>query len=239
MTTRDVPPPAVVPRPSPVSAAGPLLKRRRLTSAAPSQTAASTASSSAGVVSVPPRGTAASLPPCCAACDQIGHDASACPFFAGKAREAHPDGALGDTVPHMFQIEVQRDGAFFFVDGRRFRRGYASGRANNCLIDTLRQKLELICNVDWARSQLQVHFSEPGPGQVTAANFLTLDIHWARVVDLLFQNAGRTLRSDAVRIARVDAEFLGNGDVLGAGALTLNIALESGNRFVPLIPMRA
>ena len=173
----------------------------------------------------------------CAACDQLGHDAASCPFFAGRAREAHPDAALGDTVPHMFQMDVRRDGAFFWVDGRKYRRGYASGRDNNCLIDTLRQKLGLICNVEWVRSQLQLRFAEPGLAQVTADNFLTLDLHWESVVDLLFQNSGRSLRSDAVRIVCVDTQFLGNGDVRGTGGLSLFIARENGNRFVPLIPM--
>ena len=68
---------------------------------------------------------------------------------------------------------------------------------------------------------------------------MTLDFHWARVADLLYQNAGRTLRSDAVRVVCVDTEFLGNGDVLGTRALTLFIARENGNRFAPLIPMCA
>lgn len=140
-------------------------------------------------------------------------------------------------MPHMFQMGVRRDGDCFVVDGRRYRRGFASGRANNCLIDTLRQKLGLVANVDWVRSQLQFRFSEPGAAQVTAANFLTLDLHWEAVVDLLLENAERAVRHDAVRIVCVDTEFLGNGDVLGNGALSLFIARENGNHFVPLIPM--
>ena len=145
-------------------------------------------------------------------------------------REARPDAALGDTAPHMFQMEVRRDGGCFLVDGRRYKRGFASGRAN-FRIDSLRQMLGLVTNVDWVQSQLQLEISEPGPSQVTAANFLTLDLRWAKVVDLLLGNSERAVRRDAVRIVCVDTEFLGNGDVLGTGELSLFIARENGNRF--------
>ena len=58
------------------------------------------------------------------------------------------------------------------------------------------------------------------------------------MVDLLFESAGRPLRSDTVRIVCVDIQFLGNGDVLGDGGLTLYIARENVIHMVPLIPMR-
>ena len=91
--------------------------------------------------------------------------------------------------------------------------------------------------MEWVRSQLQVHFAAPGPAQVTAANFLTLDLRWRRVVDLLSESSGRRLRSEAVRVVCVDIAYLGNGDVLGDGGLTLYVARENVNRSVPLIPM--
>ena len=162
-----------IPQPPALPQTGSLLKRRRVVPQTGSVTPQSeTQPASSSPFHVEPMSTPAPVPPLSrrAACDQLGHDAAAFPFFAGRVRAACPDAALGDTAPHMFQMDVRRDGGCFLVDGRRYKRGYASGRANNCLIGALRQKLGLLTNVDGVRSQLQLEFSEPGPSQVTAAN---------------------------------------------------------------------
>ena len=112
--------------------------------------------------------------------------------------------------------------------------GTVDGSRNDCLIDTLRQKLGLVCPTRYVRTRLQEHFGPRGPGRVSQANFLTLDLHWAEVIRFLGEAAGRPLRPETFRIIAVDVEFLGNGDVLGEGPNTLHLARENGNHFVPL-----
>ena len=69
---------------------------------------------------------------------------------------------------------------------------------------------------------------------MTDQNYLTLDLHWAAVVELLGQAAGHRLSPSTFRVRCVDVEFLGNGDVVGEGTTTLDIARINFNHFVPL-----
>eukprot|EP00973_Karenia_brevis_P059475 8281461-Karenia_brevis.AAC.1 len=48
------------------------------------------------------------------------------------------------------------------VNGEMYTQGYASGDEYNCLIDTLRQKLNIISNTDRVRTELEKMFRE-GP----------------------------------------------------------------------------
>ena len=142
---------------------------------------------------------------------------------------------MGDHVPHMHQMSVERDGQTVWVDGVRFALGKAIDTDNNCLIDTLRQKLNIVCSTDYVRQELQKLFARPGPSHVTAANFLDLQLHWADVIRLLGEAYGQRLRPESFRIVVVDVEYLGHGDVAGDGPTTFHIARENGNHFIPLI----
>ena len=66
-----------------------------------------------------------------------------------------------DHVPHMHQMSVERDGQTVWVDGVRFALGKAIDTDNNCLIDTLRQKLNIVCSTDYVRQELQKLFARP------------------------------------------------------------------------------
>ena len=110
----------------------------------------------------------------CERCDQIGHTADACPFFA-SGRADHSDASWGDTVPHLqqTQISITSNGNIVersqlqpgWWEGQRvevsvnnhwFVLGKASGEGCNCLIDTLRQLLPTtMCNVSSIRAELE------------------------------------------------------------------------------------
>ena len=128
----------------------------------------------------------------CDGCDEAGcwHGHPNCTFF-GRERLPVPDAQLGDNVPHMRQMNVRRDGRTIWVEGERFETRGASGVGCNCLIDTLRQKLNLVCNPAWVRERLQIMFHESGPSKVESENYLELDLHWDAVVRLLGQGAGQ------------------------------------------------
>jgi hypothetical protein len=143
----------------------------------------------------------------------------------------------------MHQLAAHREGRFWVIDGRRYVPGHASGAANNCLIDTLRQKLNLVgVNVTWIREELRRRFADPGDAYVSATNFLTLDLHWAAVVDLLLRAAGRSNTVDhrTVKIVCIDLRGAGadlrHGDVVGNGRLILHIGRVDESHFIPLLP---
>ena len=121
-----------------------------------------------------------------------------------------------------------------WVDGVRFSLGTASGLRNNCLIDTLRQKLDLVCSSGYVRKKLQEAFPCPGPSHVTNHNFLTLEFHAAEIIRFLGEAVGQRLRLESFRIVCIDLEYEGNGDVVGEGPVILHIARENGNHFLPL-----
>jgi len=113
------------------------------------------------------------------------------------------------------------------VDGQLFDLGQASGEDNNCLIDTLRQQLDVQANQAEVRKQLVAAFPG-GPTQVGPWSYLELQHHWQAVVRLLGGDPA------SFRVACVDLRYRGHGDVVGQGSQTLYIAREGANHFVPL-----
>ena len=170
----------------------------------------------------------------CPRCDNLGHGADNCPFFP-LPPEDHVDALPGDSVPHMFQISFQRSGDILTLDDQAYVIGFASGAQNNCLIDTLRQKLEIIADTKYVRRRLQERFPS-GEAQVTNDNFLELQAHWRSVLEFLGEATGRPIDPDLYRIICLDLVIGHSGDVVGTGHTTLHIARVGLNHFVPLIP---
>ena len=142
-------------------------------------------------------------------------------------------------MPHMSQTAWGYDGnETIIVNEQRYRRGRASGHQNNCLLDTLRQKLGLVVNVEVVRDELQRRFPS-GLAFVGKSNYLTLDYHWMAAIDLLFQadtSGMPKLDHRRFRIICVDLRYIGNGDVVGEGPREVIIARENANHFIPLHP---
>ena len=119
-------------------------------------------------------------------------------------------------------------------------------RGYNCLIDTLRQMLNIISNTKRVRMELEKKFTT-GPGRIRPGDFLELQHHWKDVIDLLFRydemdlplspSGGRSW-SDIHKVVCFDMMHLGQGDVVGFGGRQLVIARQNENHFVPLIPCR-
>ena len=130
------------------------------------------------------------------------------------------------------------------VDGHAYRLGEASGDGCNCLIDTLRQKLQgIICNISWVRQELENHHRGKDT-QIIPGDYLPLDF-WDDIVDLLLSNNAvtqvhRESRAHRFRVVCVDLTWIGNGEVFPRGAssserTSLVIARVNQNHFVPLI----
>ena len=133
------------------------------------------------------------------------------------------------------------EGRHVIVCNLAFFRGKASGSQNNCLIDTLRQLLNVVTNVAWVRSQLQLRFRQ-GPDLVTDRNFMTLMSHWGAAIDLLWEGdaTGRPKASHCrYKIVCADLTYMGNGEVVGSGPIKLYVARENTNHFIPLLRRRA
>ena len=112
----------------------------------------------------------------CHACDERGcwQGNPACEFY-GRSRASHPDAEIGDSVPHMCETRITCTADGFEMTGRlcvnwwqqyqcvrftvneseQFFMGRASGEECNCLIDTLRQQLNLECDVKAVRAYVQ------------------------------------------------------------------------------------
>jgi len=155
----------------------------------------------------------------CTRCDKPGHLADQCLFFR-LAPLRHVDATSRGAGPHMSQADV--DGILAST-----RQGTASGKRNNCLIDSLRQLLQPAAQVAPIRRALQLQF-RTGAAKVTASNFLQFDFHAGAIVRQLgFDPALMT-------ITCVDLSHKGHGDVLGKGARRLFLARQGQNHFVPL-----
>lgn len=109
----------------------------------------------------------------------------------------NPDAGLGDNVPHMRQtrIEILKDGvsletgmqlgALWWnghsivvrIEGREYSMGAASGDGCNCLIDTFRQCMHLICNVSLIRGLLERQHAGTNT-HILPGDYLQLDCHW-------------------------------------------------------------
>ena len=204
------------------------------------------ASASSNSTATPAMGTTvapASGPPC-TACGTPGCSpwtpGSTC-RFCGQERLTHPDAGWGDTVPHIMQTQWSMRGDNIIISGTPFFKGRATGVNNSCLIDTLRQALDLTANVEWVRAHLQRRIL-CGDAQVTSSNFLTLKHHWEAVTDLLFQadvSGKPKLRSSVFQVVRVDLTWQENAAVVGIGLRKVHIARENGCHFVPLFRQRA
>ena len=123
------------------------------------------------------------------------------------------------------------------VEGRDFFIGRASGDDNNCLIDTLRQKLNVVVSLQAVRLLLMDQFPS-GPRQVTDWNYLELQHHWRHVIQFLgvASHIRKAFDPDRFRIVCIDRQYRGNGDVEGNGPVALHIARVNANHFVPLFP---
>ena len=129
------------------------------------------------------------------------------------------------------------------IDGQRFRLGHASGEGCNCLIDTLRQKIGVACNVAPVRKCLEEQHRHLSTRIVPGA-FLALDL-WYDIINLIWQH-GEMPQSTAhcverLRIVCADLTWVGNGEALLRGPLgqedrVLHIARVNENHFVPLFP---
>ena len=124
------------------------------------------------------------------------------------------------------------------IDGEDYIAGTAAGDDNNCLIDTLRQKLGgFPLSLAAVRDDLAALFPS-GPNIVRRTdqgNFLHLRSHWAAVIRCLGLRLGKRFTPENFSLVCVDLDsFAGHGDAVGAGRMRLFIAREHGNHFVPL-----
>ena len=172
---------------------------------------------------------------------------SYCSYYS-RNRDRHSDAGLGDTVPHMREVHVVcvADGSarqgrqninwwrgrqvhFVFHRDTVYCMGSASGDECNCLIDALRQCLDVIFDVRAVRDLLQQRHR-----RLILRDYLELELHWRDVIEGIGLVMGLNLTPESFRIICVDALHLGNGDVEGTGARTLYIARQNANHFVPL-----
>ena len=198
----------------------------------------------------------------CHACDIVGcwRTNRACTFY-NRGRENHRDGGLGDNVAHMSQtrIEILKDDEtletgrilapmwwinhriVIRIEGVDYFMGAASGDGCNCLIDTLRQCLDLVCNVSYVREVLE-HRHRGKNSQIGHMAYLQLDWHWRDVLQLLAQHnlCDRSFDVNDCRVVCVDMNMPGHGDVFGrvAARRILYICRQNLNHFVPLFRLR-
>jgi hypothetical protein len=194
----------------------------------------------------------------CHACDKWGcwTTKESCKFF-NKVREAHRDAGFGDLVPHEKQVDIKiidegtqvplhvqlpvgwwhRRRVVVRIDGLDFSIGRASGHQNNCLIDSLRQCLDMICHVENLRSKL-VRLHKNRVTRIPEGDFLDFADHWQDVITLLSefdQSSKPVVRCSTVTIVCVDLNLPGHGNVVGTGPHKLYIARQNLNHFVPLV----
>ena len=176
----------------------------------------------------------------CTSCDKPGHannEDPSCVFYRRNRGQIdwapnHPDSTLGNTVPHISetqiriscngveQTEAHREPYWYRsqvieieVDGHTYRLGKASGDGCNCLIDTLRQKLQgIICNVSHVRQELENRHRGKAT-QISPGAYLPLDF-WDDIVDLLISNNAvtqgvRESRAHRFRVVCVDLTWIG------------------------------
>ena len=167
----------------------------------------------------------------CDKCGQTTHATANCPYFTGRERVNHEDAVSRGSGPHCRgKLPKYED----IMKGTTA--GTASAEDCNCLIHTLRQLIDPSAPDTCAkqiRESLRKRF-KGGPDKVTASNYLTFDVHWRHIVELL----GRDPNS--YKITCVDLDCPGNGEVVGnldetgnEGIVNLYIARENGNHFVP------
>ena len=136
-----------------------------------------------------------------------------------------------------------------FIDDHLYQLGSASGDGHNCLIDTLRQKLNErpgVCITEGCVSEVRRLLEEMhryGATPIERRAYLELETYWQDIIDLLeaADNVGNTvsLGSPQFEIVCVDLMFVGNGDRLPQCRddnvrRQMCIARVNGNHFVPL-----
>ena len=117
------------------------------------------------------------------------------------------------------------------INAIRFEQGTATGVDCNCLIDTLRQCLDISDRsiIDSVRYHLEKTFCwRRGSDRVRPGDYLQLNFHWQTVIMLLGANP------ELYKIICADWVHKGNGEVVGSGSDELYIARVGENHFVPL-----
>ena len=166
--------------------------------------------------------------------------------------QAGTDGAL----PHYSQVEwhfegrTDRGSRKVVVDGISYFVGRGDpGRAvdseyNNCLIDSLRQRLGLIADRTTVRSDLISEFAnEVGRAKVTQSSFLDVEIHGRAILRSLFRHnsSGQTssYESRIYCIIALYANNVGHGVVVGdrTAPLRLVVLNDSDTHFDPCMPL--
>jgi len=170
----------------------------------------------------------------CGRCDNDGHTDDTCDWFP-EAALAHADARLG--APPLFgELEVHEEGPLVVINGTAFQRGRASGAGCNCLIDTLRQHLGIPADLPDVRRRLRMLF-QVEPTIVTASNFLDFRAHAPAIIRIIANAVRRgadPMDTSIFRLVCVDLDRLEHGDCVGTGDVTLYIAREDGNHFIPL-----
>ena len=197
----------------------------------------------------------------CPSCDSVSHRDNrdpACPFYA-RDRIVHADAvATGSSAPDMFErsaVTLTQEPYQLLVTihgssgDKVFVKGSASGAGNNCLIDSLRQAIDmhfpLAVHTGWIREQLQVRFPSTHPYAVSQRNFLDLRNHWEAVVQLILESARaqgcalpRHMSADSFEVISVEEQRRVIGDQVGSGPVSLYLLNEGFLHFVPLIRLR-
>ena len=108
----------------------------------------------------------------------------------------------GGSLPHRTQVSWSFTGLrdyhhsrILMVDGKEYFEGYGNpgrgidGEINNCLIDSIRQCLNLVCDRRIVREHLMKKFSHhTGRAQVTKDSFLDVEEHGLDIIQLLYQH---------------------------------------------------
>ena len=166
---------------------------------------------------------------------------------------------LHGNIRHRTEVRWQRVGRghhgerALLIDGEYYSLGGATGSHNNCLIDTLRQCLNMMANVEAVRLRLMREFDtrcgplcrESGENctatctKVYRRNYLTTD-HWEAALRLLGEHGEpRRLTFDTSQFCLrvIELTWQDHGVVLGNPNVQrrLTVAREHGNHFIPVL----
>lgn len=182
----------------------------------------------------------------CDACGKKGHleGDPCCPFY-GRERLRHVDALVrdGTKINHIRQINAHFTGSGqLAIGGTLYRPGHASGNGYNCLIDSLRQCLNLECNVATVRQHLLTKFPREGASAVTEGNYLVADLHWEETIRGLGQASGKSAEVVPEKYKVIMIEWPNqprkrsrvHGDVMGSGSHVLYLTNKGNSHFEPL-----